>query len=138
MEVLLDTRVVSELLRPTPAPEVVAYVAGCRRPIVSAIIFHELAFGVERYRDKVGKARLESYLDRLKARFKNHVIEIDAEIFETAGRLRAAAVRRARGLSQFDSLIAASAISRSATLATRDNGDFDWMGIPIVDPWPQI
>ena len=134
-EVLLDTNVVSELMRKEPAQHVVAFIARCARPIVSAVVFHELAFGVARLREGIAKARLEDYLDRVQARFANRVVAIDATIAETSGRLRAAASRDGWVLSPIDSLIAASAINRSATLATRNTRDFERLGIPLVDPW---
>jgi toxin FitB len=134
-EVVLDTNVVSELLRKTPEQRVVDFIAGCAKPIVSAVVFHELAYGVERLSDNVGKARLEDYLDRARARFVNRIVEIDVTIAETSGRLRAAASRNGWVLSQMDSFIAASAIARSAKLATRNVRDFERLGIPLVDPW---
>jgi predicted nucleic acid-binding protein len=135
MAILLDTNVVSELLRKQPAKHVVAFIARCRDPIVSAVVFHELAFGVERLRDKLGKARLEDYLDRVRARFADRVVEIDVTVAETSGRLRAAAARAGWALSQMDSLVAASAIARSAKLATRNTRDFERLNILLIDPW---
>jgi predicted nucleic acid-binding protein len=134
-EILLDTNVVSELLRKQPAQPVVAFIESCRDPIVSAVVFHELAYGVERLRDKIGKARLEDYLDRVRARFADRIVEINVSIAETSGRLRAAATRDGWVLSQMDSLIAASAMARSAQLATRNVSDFERLGISLIDPW---
>ena len=134
-ETLLDTNVLSELLREQPTDSVVAYIARCPRPIVSVVVFHELAYGVERLRDKVGKARLEDYLDRVRERFRRQTVDVDAACAELSGRLRAAAARDGWVLSQMDSLIAACAMARSATLATRNPRDFERLGIPLVDPW---
>lgn len=138
MQVLFDTSILSELLRKVPANAVVAYVETCERPLLSTVAFHELAFGVARMRDEVAKARLEDFVERLRIRFKDRVVAVDSSILATSGRLRAAAVRQRRALSQMDSLIAASAITRSATLATRNIGEFDWLEIPLVDPWRQV
>jgi predicted nucleic acid-binding protein len=134
-EILFDTNVVSELMRKEPAEHVMAFIARCAKPMVSAVVFHELAFGVERLRERVARARLEDYLDRVQVRFANRVVAIDAAIAETSGRLRGAASRDGWVLSPVDSLIAASAIARSATLATRNTRDFARLGIPLIDPW---
>jgi len=134
-EIALDTNVVSELLRKEPARQVVEFIDSCANPVVSVVVFHELAYGVERLEDKVGKARLEAWLDRVRKRFRHRTVEVDVAIAETSGRLRAAAALDGWVLSQMDSMIAASALARSATLATRNTRDFERLGLSLINPW---
>ena len=132
---LLDTNVVSELVRTRPEPRVLAFLESCDDPLISAIVFHELAFGIARLRDIGAKTRLELFLEGVKHSYRRSIVDIDIVIAETAGRLRAAAQRAGWALSQMDSLIAATALVKGATIATRNVKDFERLGIELVNPW---
>ena len=136
--ILLDTNVISELMRPAPAPTVLAWFGGkdASALYLSAVGEAELRRGAAILPD--GKRR-----DRL-------VSEIDAMIMEDfAGRVlpfdSAAAVafatifvaRRAAGhpISFPDCQIAATARAHGAAVATRNTVDFDGCGIEVVNPW---
>jgi len=68
--IVLDTNVISELVRLKPEPKVVKFLSACEEPIVSVIVFHEIAYGIERLRDANKKTQLELYLypDSLRTR----------------------------------------------------------------------
>ena len=134
---MLDTNVLSELLRPTGEPKVVAFVNDLPDPIVSAAVFHELTYGVEILPAGNRKARLSAGLELFRRRFRDRTIAIDAEIADISGRLRAGATRSGFALKAMDALIAASAIAASARLATRNTKDFDRLGIQLVNPWTE-
>ncbi len=133
--VVLDTNVISELVRLKPEPKVLAFLGSCEEPIVSAIVFHEIAYGIERLRDAAKRMQLELFLTGVKEMYQGRVVEVDFVLAELAGRLRARASRSGWVLSQFDSLIAATAIEKGARLATRNVVDFERLHIPLVDPW---
>ena len=132
---ILDTNVVSELARPVPSLQVVAFLQREADLWMSTILFHELAYGLDRVNDAARKSKLLAFIDAMKARFKNRVLPVDMTIAESAGRLRAFAAARGRTLAPLDSLMAATAITHDATLATRDTKDFLDLGVDIVDPW---
>jgi toxin FitB len=133
--VVLDTNVISELVRLKPEPKVLDFVRVCEEPIVSAIVFHEIAYGIERLRDPAKRMQLELFLTGVKEMYQGHVVEVDVVLAELAGRLRARASRSGWVLSQFDSLIAATAVEKGARVATRNIADFERLHIPLVDPW---
>ena len=132
---LLDTNVLSELVRLKPNAQVERFLEVCEEPFLSAAVFHEIAYGIERMRDVVGKQKVEVFFRGVKQRFEGRVVAIDATIAEMSGRLRAAAANEGRALSQMDAMIAACAIGVSGRLATRNIRDFQWLGIDLVNPW---
>jgi toxin FitB len=71
----------------------------------------------------------------IRGQFAGRIVEIDADIAEQAGRARAAAAAQGAPADPVDALIAACALARGATLATRNVRDFVGFGIAVVDPW---
>jgi predicted nucleic acid-binding protein len=132
---VIDTNVLSELAKPAPTASVVAFLNRTADLWVSAIAFHEMAYGVARMSDDPRKARLLAFIDTFKIRFEGRIVAVDLSIAETAGRLRGLESRRGRTLSPTDSLIAATAMVHGATLATRNVRDFRELDIPLIDPW---
>jgi predicted nucleic acid-binding protein len=134
---MLDTNVLSELLRPEADDRVVAFVEAQRDPIVCAAVFHELSYSAELLPAGRRKARLAAGIEAFRRQFREYTIAIDADIAEIAGRLRASETRSGFFLQAMDALIAASAIAASARLATRNLRDFERLGIELVNPWAQ-
>ena len=134
-QTLLDTNVVSELIREQPDPRAVTFIASCDDAIVSAVVFHEISYGIERLRDALKRAQLELFLEGVKHLYASRIIDVNLQIAELGGRLRAAATNKGWTLSQMDSLIAATAMARGARLATRNVSDFERLNIPLIDPW---
>jgi predicted nucleic acid-binding protein len=131
---LIDTNVISELARKTPDRGVVDFVASQPKLLVSTILFHELAFGVE----SAGlehRARLMAFVTAMRDRFGRHAIPVDLAIAETAGRLRALEKAQGRILTVFDALIAGTAMTKGAVLVTRNTKDFKELGVPLVNPF---
>jgi len=132
---MLDTNVLSELLRPDADSRVVAFVEAQTEPIVSAVVFHELICGVELLPSGARRARLNAGIETLRRQFRDRTVGVDAEIAGIAGRLRAGETRSGFALRAMDALIAACAISASARLATRNVRDFERLDIELVNPW---
>ena len=68
-------------------------------------------------------------------RFRSRLIGIDRAIAELAGRARGRAMNHGRTVHPLDALIAASAQSRSMTLASRNVRDFNALGVVAFNPW---
>lgn len=135
MKVLLDTNVVSELVRPRPEPRVAKFVSELADPVLSVITLHELHFGAERAGDPLRRAKLRAWIESLSARFSGRLIEVTAGIAAESGRMRAGAALLGIVVEPLDALIAASAQSCAADIATRNTADFAPLGVSTIDPW---
>ena len=136
--ILLDTNVLSELMRPSPSPRVSAWVAKqsmtelCTTAITEAEIFYGIELLVK------GKRR-EQLLTAAEAMFTEDFAGRVHSFDEDAARAfsRIASRRRELGkpISHADAQIAAIAQVRRARLATRNVADFQDCEIEVVDPW---
>lgn len=133
--VLFDTNVISELIRPRPEPRVIAFVKTQVEPLISAVTLHEIAYGAEKARDPSRRAKLIGWLASIRIEFRGRIVHIDEDIAERSGQIRAAAAATGAVIAPMDSLIAASALSRSAAVATRNVSDFTVLGVTVIDPW---
>ncbi len=133
--VLLDTNVISELVRPRPEKRVVAFVQAQPDAIVSALVLHEIAYGAERVRDPALRVRLTAWVASIRSGYAGRIVEIDADIAEQAGRWRAAAESNGVIVDPIDSMIAACAASRGAAVATRNARDFAALAVTVINPW---
>jgi predicted nucleic acid-binding protein len=134
-KVVLDTNVLSELVRPKPDPQVQAFVRAQSDPLISVLTVHELVYGAERATDPARRAKLIAWVAAIQSQFASRIIEIDTNVAETAGRLRANAAAQGASPDPIDALIAACAIVRGAEVATRNLRDFAPLGVKLINPW---
>ena len=136
---MLDTNVVSELMRPSPTPAVVAWVD--RQPAgevwVTSMTAAELLTGVALLPDGVRKQQLAARMQTLLGEvFADRVLPFDARAAVAyAGVVYA---RRAAGtpIGAADVTIAATCLAAEADVfATRNTADFTGTGLSLVDPW---
>jgi toxin FitB len=138
--IVLDTNIVSELLRPAPASSVEAWLAARDGATVyfTAVGEAELRLGVAILPAGRRRTALAQAIDEmLEEDFRYRILPFD----RAAARAYAAiaADRRAAGrpISQFDCQIAAIARAHEAAVATRNTGDYEGCGIEVIDPWRQ-
>ena len=135
---LLDTNVVSELMRATPEAKVLAWVDEQRASslFLSAISQAEVLYGIALLPEGRRKQGIAEAADLAFTRyFFGRILPFDSA---AAGAYAAIALERraiGRPIAQIDAQIAAIARSRGATLATRNTGDFEDCGIDVIDPW---
>lgn len=136
--IVLDTNVLSELMRPKPAAQVVAWVA--LQPAVeiftTGITEAEIFYGIEllpkgKRRDSLIAAAEEMFTED----FAGRILGFESEAARHFAAI--AARRRALGkpISQADAQIAATAQAHGAKLATGNSADFTDCGIVVIDPW---
>jgi toxin FitB len=135
MSVLLDTNVISELVKGEPNERVLAFVSELRSAWVAAITIHELDYGVALLPIGRKRAALEAKLANALIQYSDRILPITRAEAELSALLRAQERRRGRVLHLPDALIAATARERGLTLATRNVCDFDYLGVDVVDPW---
>ena len=138
MRTLIDTNVLSELLRARPAPAVLAWFAA-QAPeslYLSAVTQAEMLFGARllpagRRREQLQQAMQAMFRDD----FGSRLLPFDAAAAQACAEVAARRRQAGRPISQFDAQIAATAISRDCGLATRNTADFDGCGLLLHNPW---
>ena len=132
---LLDTNVISELVRATPDSRVVRFLSKETDLWLSVLTLHELTYGTARLTDDDRRRRLLAWIDSIRARFAAKLLVVDSSIAEAAGHARGRAASKGLVVSAIDSLIAASALARGLTLVTRNIRDFASLDVWVFDPW---
>lgn len=138
MNYLLDTNVISELIKKQPNLQVVQWIdeQEARRMYLSVVTIGEIQKGITRLPSSVRKNTLQAWLDTdLRLRFDNRILELTSSVMTQWGRLTGTLELQGRVLSAFDSLIAATCLHHQTTLVTRNEDDFQGTGITIINPW---
>ena len=138
MMFVLDTNVVSELMREVPRREVLAWVdARARRDLfLTAITEAEVRTGIAILPAGRHRRHLTRAADRFfREMFANRVLPFDAPAARTYAAIAAGRRAAGRPIGQFDCQIAAIACCRGASLATRNVRDFEDTGIEVLNPW---
>jgi toxin FitB len=134
---LLDTNVISELVRRQPDPRVVAWVTGTDETLffLSVLTLGEIRKGIAGVSDGTRRVKLEAWLDgELAVRFSGRVLPIDAAIADRWGRLSGMMALKS-SLPVVDGLLAATAMHHNLTLVTRNVKDVAGTGVDVFNPW---
>jgi len=136
--ILLDTNVVSELMRTEPAQNVLDWFAvrDAADLFITAITEAELRTGVAILAEGQRRDRLQSAVDAMiEQDFSGRILPFDSAAAKAYAEI--AAQRRAVGrpIAEADCQIAAIARATGAPAATRNTKDFDGCGIELINPW---
>jgi predicted nucleic acid-binding protein len=130
---LLDTNVVSELLKVKPHGAVIAWVTGLRpeQIFIPAVTMAELQTGVEltRQHDTHKAQEIQRWLDSLAVTFS--FVPMDAACFQEWARMMTGKPDALRA----DAMIAATARVHGFEVATRDEADFRQFDVRIINPF---
>jgi len=85
--------------------------------------------------DATRRLKLQAWIESIKIAFNDRIIDVDERIAEAAGLLRGSSASQGRPFAPLDSLIAATAMVHSKTLATRNIKDFAHLGMDLFNPW---
>jgi predicted nucleic acid-binding protein len=135
---LLDTNVVSELIRPKPDDNVLRWVEETDESILflSVLTLGEIRKGIESLGSGRHRGRLESWLQvALRSRFQDRILPIGEAIADRWGAISAIAAAKGKPVPVIDGLLAATALHHNLTLVTRDRSDVAGTGVPTLDPW---
>lgn len=138
MKYLLDTNVVSELIKKQPNPNVVQWVDAqdATRMYLSVITLGEIRKGVEKLPPSPRKEKIFTWLSsELLLRFDGRILPLTTEAMLRWGERTGQLEMQGTILSAIDSLIAAIALHAQCTLVTRNTDDFRGIGIPLLNPW---
>ena len=138
MSWLLDTCVVSELVRPRPKASVVGWVLERDEDelFLSVITIGELEKGIARLPDSTKRVALEQWVRReLAERFRDRLLAVDSGVAARWGALVGASEARGQPLPVIDSLIAATSLQHDFTVVTRNTDDLERCGARCFNPW---
>jgi predicted nucleic acid-binding protein len=136
--IILDTNVLSELMKPVPASVVVAWIGA--QPVAdlytTSITQAEILHGILLLPSGRRRRSLEAAATSMFAEdFGGRILGFNAESAQPYARIASDRMRAGRPISHFDAQIAAIALASRGTLATRNVADFDGCGVAILDPW---
>ena len=136
--IILDTNVLSALMRKAPDPPVVAWLD--RQPPesvwITSITLFEARLGLRLLPRGRRQRTLEAAFARLlEEDLENRVLDFDSAAATEAASLAAARQKTGRPVDMRDTQIAGISLARHATLATRNVRHFADLKVPVVDPW---
>ena len=136
--ILLDTNVVSELMKTTPAQSVVSWVSAqpgsslYTTSITQAEILHGIALLPPGQRRRAIEAAAHAMFAE---DFAGRILAFGSDAAPLYANIAADRRRPGRPISNFDAQIAAIAMSVGATVATRNIADFMDSGVELINPW---
>lgn len=136
--IILDTNVLSELLRPEPAKAVDRWLAAQdgAKVFFTTVGEAELRHGVALLPAGRRRTALATAVEGLlEEDFRGRILPFDRAAARAYAAIAAARRAAGRPISQFDCQIAAIARARDATVATRNTSDYEGCGIELIDPW---
>ena len=138
MKYLLDTCLLSELVKTSPEPAVLGWMAERKESelFVSAITIAELHRGVAKLPASRRRNSLSVWLEQLEAGFEERVLPFTSGIAHVWAKMCAQAESEGKPMAAFDSLIAATALAHGLCLVTRNVRDFAPAPIEVLNPWP--
>ena len=138
MKYLLDTCVISELVKKEPHPAVIRWMDACdeSRMYLSVLTIVELIKGITKLPEGDRREKLQFWASNdLALRFGQRLVEIDAEIAWAWGTLLGEAEKQGEKLPVVDSLIAVSANVHGLTVVTRNVQDIARCQAKVFNPW---
>ncbi|HYG63079.1 MAG TPA: type II toxin-antitoxin system VapC family toxin [Thermoanaerobaculia bacterium] len=136
--IVLDTNVVSALMRSEPDPIVVEWLDSLPPESIwtTSVTVFEVRLGLEILVAGRRRRQLEDAFEKaLEEDFENRVLSFDQAAAQVAGRIAAERRRAGRTVEIRDLQIAGIAKVRKATLATRNTRHFEGCGLVLLDPW---
>ena len=136
MQWLLDTCVVSEVIRKSPDVAVTQWLsAHADNAAMPVVAVGELQFGIERLGAGRQRNTLQLWFDGLCLQFSGRILPTDEAVWRAFARLKASLAAVGRPQDDFDLLIAATATVNQLTLVTRNTRHFEDSGVKMFNPW---
>lgn len=136
---LLDTNVISELMKARPARSVADWIVSTPEELMhlSVITIGEIRKGIDLLDENEPKrGTLQSWLDHdLRVRFAGRLLSFDEWVAERWGQIEALAKRQRVTLPTIDAQLAATALHHGLTFVTRNTADVRLTGVPLFNPW---
>jgi predicted nucleic acid-binding protein len=135
--IVIDTTVVTELMRPSPATAVLAWVRAQPRGELhtSAVTVAEVRYTLERLPQGARRDRLRAVADEVFTEFSDYVLPFDAAAAVHYAHIVAYRDGLRQPINALDAQVAAICRAHGAALAARHGTDFAETGITVIDPW---
>jgi predicted nucleic acid-binding protein len=136
--IVLDTNVISEPLRPTGNPVVLAWLdrQDIETLFLAAISLAELRHGIAALPPGRRRKQLaEALEERILPLFGPRILPFDSAAASAYAEVRSRAHRAGKAVGTADSYIAATVAARGFAIATRDTSPFEAAGLNVVNPW---
>ena len=137
MRNLLDTCVLSEMIKSTPDANVTQWLQA-RKPhelFISSMTWGELQRGVARLPQSKRRSELTLWLEQLEAGFEDRVLAFAQQASEVWTQITVMVEAQGKSMAAFDSIIAATARACDCKLVTRNVRDFAHADIDVLSPW---
>jgi toxin FitB len=135
---LLDTNVISEILRPRPDPRVELWFESTEEEllVLSVLTIGEIRKGIAILGDAARKTTLETWLTgNLMVRFAGRILPIDETVAALWGQVIGSLAKQGFRVPVIDGLLASTALHHNLTLVTRNTRDVAPTGVALLDPW---
>jgi predicted nucleic acid-binding protein len=134
---LLDTNVLSEMMKPKPDPGVMQWMAEADELLLyfSVVTLGEIRKGIASSSDPVRRIHIENWLHVLVNRFAGRILPVDLAVADRWGHLAGSCKAKGVTLPVIDALLAATALHHNLTLVTRNVKDVQGTGVETLDPW---
>jgi toxin FitB len=135
--VILDTNVLSALMRPTADQNVVAWLD--KQPRISvwttSVTVLEIRFGLQVLAPGRRRTFLLDAFEKLLDQMERRIAPFDSVAAQQAGDLMASRHKKGRPAELRDTMIAGIVLGCRATLATRNMRHFQDLSVPVINPW---
>lgn len=137
MNYLLDTCVISELVKPTPNEAVINWMSHTpnERLFLSVITIGEIRKGITKLPESKKKNQLTNWLNTLLEDYQERIYPINIMVAENWGIIQGKAENNGTPVASVDSLIAAVAQTYNLIVVTRNENDFASTNVTILNPW---
>lgn len=134
---LLDTCVLSELVKPNPDDKVIVFFnqLAHQQVFISSITLAELHRGIARLNPSKRQLELTQWLENIEENYAANILGFERATARVWGQLTALAQKQGKTLSFMDSMIAATAIQHQMSVVTRNTADFQYCNVPLINPW---
>ncbi len=138
MRYLLDTCVISELIKKNPNKKVIKWCETNHDEnfFISVLTFGEIHKGIEKLSETKRKNALHHWVEKdLKERFENRILSVDLEVAEAWGKIQGKAELAGKPMPTIDGLIAATGQANDLVVVTRNTIDMEQSGVSLINPW---
>jgi predicted nucleic acid-binding protein len=135
--IILDTNVLSALMREVPDPAIESWLNMQPQPSlwITAVNVYEIRFGLNIMTTGRRRTDLNERFDRVLGALDHRILPFDAAAAQHAASLSSTRRHKGRPVELRDTMIAGIALARQATLATGNTRHFQDLSVTLVDPW---